>query len=161
MEQLITFLLAIGAVLGISTMVFMLLSPPKKKKYTAPPPTWRPSQATESRKAPETLVKPQPGVPMQSKATNAPYAKPVPPRRNPLPESVVPPRDRSTYSRDELNDQSAANAAMAAAYIHTEIMERTTPSYEAPVDNYRCGGGDSPSSDNSGSDCSSGGGGDD
>ena len=160
MEQLITFLLAIGAVLGISTMVFMLLSTPKKKKHTAAGPMTR-IPPIETRKAPETLVNPQPGVPMQSKATNAPYAKPVPPRRNPLPESVVPPRDRSTYSRDELNDQSAANAAMAAAYIHTEIMERTTPSYEAPVDNYRCGGGDSPSSDNSGSGCSSGGGGDD
>ena len=160
MEQLITFLLVIGGVLGVTTLAFMLLSPPKKKKYTAPPPMTRISPI-ETHKAPETLVKPQPGVPMQSKATNAPYAKPVPRRRNPLPESVVPPRNRSTYSRDELNDQSAANAAMAAAYIHTEIMERTTPSYEAPADNYRCGGGDSPSSDNSGSDCSSGGGGDD
>lgn len=160
MEQLITFLLVIGGLLGVTTLTFMLLSPPKKKKYTAPGPMTR-IPPIETRKAPETLVKPQPGVPMQSKATNAPYAKPVPPRRNPLPESVVPPRDRSTYSRDELNDQSAANAAMAAAYIHTEIMERTTPSYEAPVDNYRCGGGDSPSSDNSGSGCSIGGGGDD
>ena len=160
MEQLITFLLVIGGVLGVTTLTFMLLSPPKKKKHTAPGPMTR-IPPIETRKAPETLVKPQPGVPMQSKATNAPYAKPVPPRRNPLPESVVPPRDRSTYSRDDLNDQSAANAAMAAAYIHTEIMERTTPSYEAPADNYRCGGGDSPSSDNSGSGCSSGGGGDD
>lgn len=148
MEQLITFLLVIGGLLGVTTLTFMLLSPPKKKKYTAPGPMTR-IPPIETRKAPETLVKPQPGVPMQSKATNAPYAKPVPPR------------DRSTYSRDELNDQSAANAAMAAAYIHTEIMERTTPSYEAPADNYRCGGGDSPSSDNSDGGCSSGGGGDD
>ena len=121
MEQLITFLLVIGGLLGVTTLTFMLLSPPKKKKYTAPGPMTR-IPPIETRKAPETLVKPQPGVPMQSKATNA---------------------------------------AMAAAYIHTEIMERTTPSYEAPVDNYRCGGGDSPSSDNSGSGCSSGGGGDD
>ena len=160
MEQLITFLLVIGGVLGVTTLAFMLLSLPKKKKYTASAPMTR-IPPIETRKAPETLVKPQPGVPMQSKATNAPYAKPVPPRRNPLPESVVPPGDRSTYSRDDLNDQSAANAAMAAAYIHTEIMERTTPSYEAPADNYRCGGGDSPSSDNSDGGCSSGGGGDD
>ena len=93
MEQLITFLLLIGGLLGVTTLAFMLLSPPKKKKYTAPPPMTRISPI-ETHKAPETLVKPQPGVPMQSKATNAPYAKPVPPRRNPLPESVVPPRNR-------------------------------------------------------------------
>lgn len=158
MEQLITFLLAIGAVLGISTMVFMLLSTPKKKKHTAAGPMTR-IPPIEARKAPETLVKPQPGVPMQSKATSAPQAKPVPPRRNPLPESVVPPRDRSTYSRDELDDQAATNAAMAAAYVHTEIVERTSPTYESSSssDSYRCSGSDSPSYDSGSSSCSGGG----